>query len=64
LSYDAATSEWVIANAASEELIRHAAEQIPAEKIRNLQVAHPRPPSGKKKRTNLLAFTPAQPYSA
>jgi transposase InsO family protein len=64
LSYDAGTSEWVITNAAGEELIRHAAEQITAEKICNLQVAHPRPPSRKKKRTNLAAHTPAQPYSA
>lgn len=57
LRYDPQTSEWVIASKDGTELIRHAAEQITTERICNLRVAHPRPPSRKKQRQNLPAPT-------
>jgi hypothetical protein len=49
VKFDAATTEWVVLNRKGEEVKRLPAEQITAEKIRTLQVAHPRPPSKKKK---------------
>src|SRR5439155_24124442 len=57
LRFDPQTSEWVIASKDGTELIRHAAEQITTERICNLRVAHPRPPSRKKQRQNLPAPT-------
>jgi transposase InsO family protein len=55
LRFDAQTSQWVIEAKDGKELIRHAAEQITSERICNLQVSHPRPPSRKKQRQNLAA---------
>lgn len=55
LRFDAPTSEWVVEAKEGQELIRHTAEQITRERIGNLQVAHPRPPSRKKPRQNLAA---------
>jgi transposase InsO family protein len=55
LRFDAQTSEWVVEGKEGQELIRHAAEQITSERICNLQVSHPRPPSRKKQRQNLAA---------
>lgn len=40
--------DWVVRAAEGEELRRHAATQLTAERIRRLQVAHPRPPHRKK----------------
>jgi hypothetical protein len=56
---DAAMNEWVVQGADGEEVIRHAAEQLRAERIRQLDVAHPRPPSKKKKRPNFMAPSPS-----
>jgi transposase InsO family protein len=58
LRLDAETIEWVICGKDGEEVIRHPADQITTERIVNLQVAHPRPPSKKKKRQNLTASLP------
>jgi hypothetical protein len=44
---------------AGEELIRHAAEQLTAERICQLQVAHPRPLSHKEKQRNLTTHAHA-----
>jgi transposase InsO family protein len=55
LRFDAKTSEWVVEAKDGKELIRHAAEQITTERICQLQVSHPRPPSRKKQRQNLTA---------
>jgi len=55
LQYDPATNEWVVGSKEGQELIRHGAEQISAERICALQVSHPRPPSRKKRRPNLDA---------
>jgi hypothetical protein len=57
LRFDAVTTEWVVADREGKELVRHAAEQITAERICELRVAHPRPPS-KKKRQNSHAPPP------
>jgi transposase InsO family protein len=57
LQFDAAMTEWVVRDKAGEALIRHTAEQITVDRIRNVQVAHPRPPS-KKKRQNPDAYPP------
>jgi transposase InsO family protein len=57
LRFDAVTTEWVVEDRAGKGLIRHAAQQITAERIRNLRVAQPRPPS-KKKRQKLHAPPP------
>ncbi len=56
--FDATTSEWLIVGKGGQELIRHAAEQITTERIMNLNVAKPRPPSPKKKRQNHVALPP------
>lgn len=56
--FDATTSEWLIVGRDGKELIRHAAEQITSERIVNLNVAQPRPPSRKKQRQNLIAPAP------
>jgi hypothetical protein len=55
LRFDPQTSEWVVSRKEGTELIRHVAAQITAERICNLQVSHPRPPSRKKPRQNLTA---------
>jgi hypothetical protein len=51
----AETTEWVIQDANGNELIRHPAAQISAERICQLNVAHPRPPSRRRHRHNLPA---------
>jgi hypothetical protein len=51
----AETTEWVIQDSNGEELIRHPAAQISAERICQLNVAHPRPPSRPKHRHNRAA---------
>jgi hypothetical protein len=58
LRLDATTGEWVICAKDGEEVIRHPADQITTDRIMNLQVAHPRPPSKRKKRQNLTAPPP------
>ena len=42
--------EWVVQGPDGQALIRHPAGQLTAERICHLQVAHPRPPSKKRKR--------------
>lgn len=49
LCFDAQTNEWVVQQEDAQELVRHPADQITAECICGLKVAHPRPPSKKKK---------------
>lgn len=48
LRFDAATREWVIEDREGEELRRHPAEQITAERIRSLKVSKPHASSKKK----------------
>jgi transposase InsO family protein len=48
-------NEWVVSRADGQVIIRHRAEQITAERICALNVAHPRPPSNKRKRQNSVA---------
>ncbi len=50
---DPQTVEWVVCDKEGAELTRHAAQQLTAERICQLQVAHPRPPSLKEKQRNL-----------
>jgi hypothetical protein len=52
---DPQSQEWIIQAADGTALRRHAAAQLTVERIVSLQVAHPRPPSRKKKRHNLPA---------
>jgi hypothetical protein len=47
---DAERGEWVVQGPDGQELIRHAAAQLTTARICQLQVAHPRPPSKKRKR--------------
>lgn len=58
VKFDAATTEWVVLNRKGETVKRHPAKQITAETIRTLKVAHPRPPSKKKKTRHNLAPQP------
>jgi hypothetical protein len=46
--------EWLVRAEDGRELIRHPAAQLTAERICRLQVAHPRPPSRKKKSDRTL----------
>jgi transposase InsO family protein len=55
---DPERNEWVIQNQAGEELRRHAAEQITAERIMAMAVSQPRPPCRKKQRHNLPSPSP------
>lgn len=55
LQYEAPTNEWVMVSKGGEELRRYAADQISTERITQLQVSQPRPPSRKKQRHNLDA---------
>ena len=55
VSLDPTTNEWVVQQEDGTEIGRRQAEQITAECICGLKVAHPRPPSIKKKRQNLIA---------
>jgi len=54
--FDATERQWVVQGADGQELVRHAAEQITAERICQLQVAKPHA-SSQKRRPNL----PPQP---
>ena len=49
---DAQTYEWVVLAAEGEELARRKAEQLTAEAICQLRVAHPRPPSRRARRSS------------
>lgn len=55
LRFDPMTNEWVVQQEDGTELTRRPAQQITPESICQLKVAHPRPPSIKKKRWNLVA---------
>jgi hypothetical protein len=49
VKFDATTTDWVVLNRRGQEVKRHPAQQITAEKIRTLKVANPRPPSRKRR---------------
>jgi hypothetical protein len=50
---DPESGEWVVCHHDGQELIRHRAEQLTAERICQLQVAHPRPLSHKDQQRKL-----------
>jgi hypothetical protein len=61
--FDAASHEWVVQGREGEELARHRAEQITAERIGQLQVAKPHA-SGRRRRPNLPPLAQPILYAA